>query len=507
MDIQDCIQKVAIIGGGSAGWMAAAALSKVFGGSLDIVLIESPDIGVIGVGEATIPPIRDFQSLLGIEEARFVRETKATFKLGIEFRDWWRRGETYFHPFGAYGTQKDLGYFLQYWLRCGGAEGLRPISAFSLCALAARKMRFGTASDNPSHTTYHLASAYHFDAGLYADLLRKFAIAAGVTHVQAEVTASSLHAETGFVTSVETRDGRHFEADLFIDASGFKGLLIGGAVQSPFEDWSHWLPMNSAFVAPCRRTHPLSPYTMATARTAGWQWRIPLQHRVGNGYVFCDAFTDDDTALATLLDSLEGPTLAAPRRLRFTTGRRREQWRKNVVSIGLASGFLEPLESTSLHLIQSTIQRLIEHFPDRRFSAANIDAFNRSAAAEIEHIRDFLILHYHLTERTDSPLWQYTRTMVIPDSLNHRLALFRNRGQLMLDAGELFTATSWIAVMLGQGVRPEACMPTMMLQDKAVLETGFSRLAAHLETVADALPDHEAYLRDQRLIDPTEYVG
>lgn len=506
MDTKDCIQKVAIIGGGSAGWMTAAALSKVFGRSLDIVLIESPDIGTIGVGEATIPPIRDFQSLLGMDEAQFVRETRATFKLGIAFRDWWRQGESYFHPFGVYGTQTDLGYFLQYWLQCGGPAGAHPINDFSLCALAARKLRFATASANPSHATHHLASAYHFDASLYADLLQRLAVAAGVTHVRAEVVTSSLHPETGFVTSVDTRDGRRFEADLFVDASGFKGLLIDGAVQSPFEDWSHWLPMNSAFAVPCERTQPLSPYTVATARTAGWQWRIPLQHRVGNGYVFCDAFIDDDTAQAVLLDSLEGPALATPRRLRFTTGRRREQWRKNVVSIGLASGFLEPLESTSLHLVQSTIQRLVQHFPDRRFSTANIDAFNRGAAAEVEHIRDFLILHYHLTERTDGALWRHTRAMAIPDSLDHRLALFRDRGQLQLGADELFTATSWIAVMLGQGVQPEACMPTMVLQDKTVLQTSFSRLAAHLAAIADTLPDHETYLRDHDLIAQAEHA-
>ncbi len=494
------IDRVVIVGGGTAGWMTAAALSQVLGRRVALTLVESDAIGTIGVGEATIPPIRAFHDLAGVDEAEFIRETFATFKLGIEFRNWSRPDTQYFHPFGVYGTQADLGYFLQYWLRLAELGKVADISEFSLCTLAARNNAMARPSPDAGHPLHQFSMAYHFDASLYARHLRSLSVARGVTHTLGDIVGAETDAGSGLVTGLRLKSGETIEGDLFIDCSGLRGALIDKAMGSPYEDWSKWLPMNRAIALPCERSRPLSPYTVSTAHAFGWQWRIPLQHRVGNGIVYSNDFASDDQAAETLMANLESPPAAAPNRIQFTTGRRKTPWKKNVVAIGLSSGFLEPLESTSIHLIQSSILRLIKHFPDRTFSAVNIDAYNAGAAAEIETVRDFLILHYCTTERTDSELWNYVRTMPIPDSLAHRIALFRERGQLNLTAEELFQSTSWLSVLMGQGIRPRTYMPTMAFQDDDRLAEGYARLERHLKATVSRLPDHLAYLQANGLI-------
>lgn len=494
------IGRVIIVGGGTAGWMTAAALSQVLGANVALTLVESDAIGTIGVGEATIPPIRTFHDLAGVDESEFIRECFATFKLGIEFRNWSKPDTSYFHPFGYYGTQKDLGYFLQYWLRLAELGKVADLSEFSLSTLAARKNAFARQSPDANHPLHHFASAYHFDASLYARYLRSLSVGRGVTHKLGDIVDADKDPESGFVTALCLKSGEKIEGDLFIDCSGIRGALIDKAMGAPYEDWSKWLPMNRAMAVPCERRLPLTPYTSSTALPFGWQWRIPLQHRVGNGIVYASDFVSDDTVAEALTTHIEGPALAAINRIRFTTGRRKTPWQKNVVAIGLSSGFLEPLESTSIHLIQSSILRLVKHFPDRTFSAVNIDAYNRAAAAEIETIRDFLILHYHATERNDSDLWNYTRTMPIPESLAHRIALFRERGQLNLAEEELFQSTSWLSVLLGQGIRPRSYMPTMAYQDDDVLADAYARLERHLKSTAERLPDHLEFLRASGLM-------
>lgn len=494
------IGRIVIVGGGTAGWMTAAALSQVLGRHVSLTLVESDAIGTIGVGEATIPPIRAFHEMAGINEAEFVRETFATYKLGIEFRNWSGLDTRYFHPFGNYGTQKDLGYFLQYWLRLADLGRVADIAEFSLCTLAARQNAMAQSSPDPNHPLHHFSSAYHFDASLYARYLKALSVARGVTHTLGDIVDTEKDPATGFVTALCLKSGETIAGDLFIDCSGIRGALIDTAMGSPYEDWSRWLPMNRAIAMPCERKLPLTPYTVSTAHAFGWQWRIPLQHRVGNGIVYSSDFVSDDEAAETLAANLEGPALAPANRIRFTTGRRKTPWNKNVVAIGLSSGFLEPLESTSIYLIQSSIQRLIKHFPDKTFSAVNIDAFNAGAVAEIENVRDFLILHYCATERDDSELWNYVRTMPIPDSLAHRIELFRERGQLNLAAEELFQTTSWLSVLMGQGIRPRSYMPTMAFQDDDLLADGYARLERYLKSTVARMPDHLEFLRAGGLI-------
>lgn len=493
------IRRVVIVGGGTAGWMTAAALSHVMEKNVSLTLVESDAIATVGVGEATIPPIRTFHELAGVNEADFIRDCLATFKLGIEFRNWSTINSRYFHPFGVYGTKKDLGYFFQYWLRLAELGKVADFEAFSLCTLAARRDAFSPPSPTPNHPLEHFYSAYHFDASLYARHLRDLSVRRGVSHKLGDVVDAQKNPNTGFVETLVLKSGEHIAGDLFIDCSGTRGALIDKVVGSSFEDWSKWLPMNRAVAVPCERTSPLSPYTVSTAHSFGWQWRIPLQHRVGNGIVYSTDFASDDQAAQTLTESLEGPALAELNRLKFTTGRRKSPWNKNVVAVGLSVGFLEPLESTSIHLIQSSIQRLIKYFPDKGFSKIVTDAYNKEAAAEFENIRDFLILHYNATQRDDSPLWNYTRTMAIPDSLADRIALFAERGQLDLAAEELFQTTSWLSVLLGQGIRPRSYMPTMSFQDDNLLAQGYERMKQHLRNVADRLPTHAEYLRSNGL--------
>lgn len=449
------IGSILIVGGGSAGWMTAAALANTLGRACTVSLVESEEIGTVGVGEATIPPIRTFNQMLGIDEREFVRETQGSFKLGIEFVDWGSLGNRYFHPFGPHGKPFDILSVHQQWLRARAAGDPIAFDDLSMAWQLAKHGRFTLPIADGRHVLSTFDYAYHFDAGRYARFLRKYSESRGVQRYEGKIASVAQNAENGFVTGVTLEDGRRLEAELFIDCSGFRGLLIEGALKAGYEDWTHWLPCDRAVALPCAKGGDFTPYTRSTAREAGWQWRIPLQHRTGNGYVYASRFIDDDAALATLLANLDGEVLAEPNRLRFTTGMRRKFWDRNVIAIGLSSGFMEPLESTSLHLIQAGISKLLALFPDRDFDPLIIDEYNHVARTEFERIRDFLILHYKLTTRDDSPLWRYCAAMDIPDSLQFKIDHFRRYGRHIARDMDLFGAPSWHAVHIGQGNIPE----------------------------------------------------
>jgi len=496
MDTADrAIRSIIVVGGGTAGWMAACALARTLGKACTVTLVESADIGTVGVGEATIPPIKQFNAMIGLDEAAFMRATQATYKLGIEFVDWGQRGGRYMHPFGVFGPGPDLGTFPQQYLRLRHEGLVEGIDGFSLTAQAALSGRMDRQTAEPGSPLAGLHSAYHFDAVLYAQHLRAYAERLGVRRVEGEIVDVALNGETGFVERLTLKSGEALEAELYIDCSGFRGLLIEGALQTGYEDWSSWLPVDRAVAAPCALSGPTTPYTRSTAREAGWQWRIPLQHRVGNGYVFASGFVSEDEATRTLLANLDGDLLAEPRVLRFVTGRRRRSWNRNVVALGLASGFLEPLESTSIHMVHSGIMKLLQHFPDRSFSPLIIDSYNRRISEEAEQIRDFIILHYHATERDDSPFWNQVRTMAVPDSLTERVGLFAERGLLVSRPDETFSQTSWLAVMLGQNIMPRAHNPLFDLEGKRSMASDFERLRRRIAALAEAMPGHDDYLR------------
>jgi tryptophan halogenase len=491
------IKSILVVGGGTAGWMAAAALNRSLGPNCQVSLVESDDIGIVGVGEATVPPIRDFNTLVGLDEAEFMRETQATLKLGIEFIDWGMKGNRYLHPFGTFGPGPTLGEFQQSFLALRAKGRIEDdIGAYSLCGRAMDAGKGGLRDPDPRSPLNALFTAYHFDAGLYARYLRKVCEQRGVQRIEGEIVDVIQRPEDGFVDRVRLKDGRDLQADLFIDCTGFRGLLIEGALKAGFEDWSSWLPMNRAWAVPCERVTATTPFTRSTARDAGWQWRIALQHRTGNGHVYCNDFTDDDTALQVLLDNLDGPALADPRPLRFTTGRRKKFWDRNVVALGLSSGFIEPLESTSIHMIQSGIYRLLQHFPDSRFSPVNIESYNRRLGAEVELIRDFVILHYHATQRDDTAFWRHVATMPIPDTLRQRVEAFRDRGLLYQHgADEYFSQGSWLAVMYGQGIRPIGHNPLYDYQNLDQVQAGFGRIAERWSQTVAAMPSHDDFLK------------
>ena len=486
------IERIVIVGGGTAGWMTAAALAhRLQGLPVSITLVESEEIGTVGVGEATVPHIRFFNARLGIDEADFMRRTSATFKLGIEFRNWGRKGDSYIHPFGVFGEDIEGVAFHHLWARFARAGGRDAVEAFSLPVLAARMDRFAHPDPDPESLLSTYSYAYQFDAGLYAAYLRAYAEARGVRRVEGKIKAAPQHAGTGFVESVLLENGERVAGELFVDCSGFRGLLIEQALHTGYEDWSHWLPCDRAVAVPCRSEAALSPYTRATALDAGWAWRIPLQHRVGNGHVYSSSHISDEAARDALLAQIEGEPIAEPRFLRFTTGRRRKQWDRNVVAIGLAAGFLEPLESTSIHLIQLAIGRLLDHWPDRDWDTFCAREYNRLMDLEYERVRDFLILHYHATERDDTPFWRQVRTMAVPESLAHRLDTFRKRGVVVNYRDGMFLDASWIAVYLGQRVIPEAGDPrSEALSDAglmlrlAAMRDDYARMAAQLPTQA-----------------------
>ncbi|MEP3226144.1 MAG: tryptophan halogenase family protein [Parasphingorhabdus sp.] len=491
------IDRIVIVGGGTAGWMTAAALSNIFRGSnMQIDLIESEEIGTVGVGEATIPEIMKFNGLLGIDENEFMRATQATFKLGIEFHDWHKPGQRYFHPFGVYGLDMEGISFHHFWLRARAAGDTSALEDYCLAWQAAKNGRFSKPSGPPNSPLSGIRYAYHFDALLYARFLRQYAEKLGVRRTEGKVVSVQQRSDDGFIESVQLENGDKKEAQLFIDCTGFFGLLIEKTLESGYEDWSHWLPCDSAIAAPCERTGNLTPYTRSTARKAGWQWRIPLQHRVGNGYVYASQYTSDEEARQTLVDNLEGPVLAEPRQLRFTTGKRREIWKKNCIAIGLSSGFLEPLESTSIHLIQSAISKLISLFPTGNFNPVDRQKFNQLIDQEFETVRDFLILHYKATERSDSEFWNYVRAMEIPEFLSQKLKLFEEAGRIFRDENEIFAEPSWLAVLTGQGVFPAQYHP---IADVISPEETMQRLHAIKDVIGRAsasLPMHEDFIAE-----------
>ncbi|MDP3405846.1 MAG: tryptophan 7-halogenase [Brevundimonas sp.] len=490
------VRSVLIVGGGTAGWMAAAAIQRSVGPNAEVRLVESADIGIVGVGEATVPPIRDFNALIGLDEAEFMRETRATLKLGIEFKGWGTRDSAYFHPFGTFGPGPTLGDFPGSYFALKAQNRAASLEAYSITSHAAKRGRVGARSNDPRSALSGFHTAYHFDATLYGQYLRRVCAGRGIERIEGEIVEVVQRPLDGFVDHVVLKDGRTLKADLFIDCTGFRGLLIEGALKAGYEDWSHWLPMNRALAVPCAKVRAADPFTSSTAEAAGWRWRIALQHRTGNGHVYCSDHMDDDTAREILLAGLDGEALAEPRPLRFVTGRRRKLWDRNVVALGLSSGFIEPLESTSIHLVQAGIIRLLQHWPDLDFSPVNTDGYNRRLGREIELIRDFVILHYHATERDDTPFWRQMREMSIPDSLAERVELFRDRGLLFqVGADEYFSQGSWMAVMMGQGIVPAAHNPLYDYQNLDQVAAGFDRIRQAWSTTADNLPAHEAFLK------------
>lgn len=488
------VKSVVIVGGGTAGWIAAAALAKTLGKAISIHLIESEAIGTVGVGEATIPQIRRLNAILGIDEAEFVRETNGSFKLGIEFNNWGRLGDSYLHTFGDAGINLQGIPFHHFWRRHAAKHEGSSLWDYSLHHRAAYAQKFGQVERVGRTSMTGLAYAYHFDATRYAMFLRKLSEPRGVQRTEGKVVQVNQDSETGHLTSVTLESGEDISGDLFIDCTGFRGLLIGGALNVDWQDWSRWLPADRAVTIPCERTEPLLPYTKATAHGAGWQWRIPLQHRTGNGHVFVSHFISEDEATQTLMDNLDGQPTADPRTIRFRTGRREHLWHKNVVSLGLASGFLEPLESTSIHIIQSNVSRLIELFPDTGFSEANIAEYNRVVTKEYDLIRDFLILHYKCTERTDTDFWRYCQSMDIPHSLQHKMDLFRTTGHLFRDPEDLFRESSWVQVMLGQGVRPEGWHRHVDQLSDAQLDQFMNDVQTIIAKTVDPLPRHDDFI-------------
>ena len=487
---------VVIVGGGTAGWMAAAAFSAALKPEQRRVrLIESSEIGTVGVGEATLPHLRMFNRRIGIDERDLMAKTQATIKLGIEFVDWARIGDSYIHPFGAYGSRMAGVPFHQYWLRQKKQGHAAPLEAYSLPIVAARQGKFALPVEDPASLLSTFGYAFQFDASLYAAYLRGFSEQRGVQRIEGKVVDVQLRGSDGWIESIKLADGTVITGDLFIDCSGFRGLLIEQALQTGYEEWTRWLPCDRAVAVPSRNVGPLTPYTRATAREAGWQWRIPLQHRTGNGYVYSSNFISDDAAAEKLLSRLDGEALGTPRFLRFVAGRRRKTWNRNCVAVGLAGGFLEPLESTSIYLIQIAITTLIDYLADSsRFDSRIVDAYNRWIDMEYDRVRDFLILHYHANQREDAPIWNYCRTMAVPDSLAQRMELFRHRGRVITYKDGLFLEASWLAVYLGQRIMPVGYDLLADAVDATELERRTRTMREQVAQTVSRMPTHEQFL-------------
>jgi tryptophan halogenase len=491
------LRKIVIVGGGTAGWMTAAALGRFLkNGYTQVTVIESEEIGTVGVGESTIPQINIFNRMLGLDENEFVRRTKATFKLAIEFRDWKEIGHTYYHPFGPYGVDMDGVSFHAFWLRLKAMGEAADLGEYSLQALAADQGKFMRANHQPNSPLGSIAHAYHIDAGLYARFLRDYAEDHGVRRQEGKIVEVHQRAEDGYVEAVTLQSGQRIEGDFFIDCSGFRGLLIEQTLKTGFEDWSHWLLNDRAVAVPCALGGSTQPVTRATARPAGWQWRIPLQHRLGNGYAYSSAHISEDEATAYLLANLDGEPLINPFTLRFKAGRRLKSWNKNVVAIGLSAGFMEPLESQSIHLIQVGISRLLAMFPDKRFERPDIDRYNRVMQFEYEKIRDFLILHFNATQRNDTPYWDYLREMPIPDYLADKIAVFKSYGRVFRENEELFNDTSWFAVMIGQGLEPRGHDPMADVMSDDELRAKMTGIHSVIAKSAEVMPDHMKFIAD-----------
>jgi len=483
--------QVVIVGGGTAGWMTAAALTKLLPRACNVHLVESEEIGIVGVGEATLPHIRGFNERLGIDEAEFMARTRATFKLGIEFENWARVGDRYIHPFGTFGRGQGEVGFHQYWLRMlHDGHAVEHLDDYSLACTMARMGRFALPSQDPCEISSTFNYAYQFDATLFAPFLRSIAEGLGTRRTEGRIVDVEFHGESGNIAAVVLANGERILGDLFIDCSGFVALLIGKALEEPFQDWSKWLPCDRAVAMPCRTATAVTPYTSAIAMDSGWRWRIPLQHRTGNGYVHSSEFIAEQDAMDALVSTVEGEPLANPRVLRFKAGRRERSWVKNCIAIGLSGGFLEPLESTSIYLIQAAITALVELFPEKDIAASDRDEFNRVVDVEYDRIRDFLILHYHATERSDSPFWDYVRTMEIPDTLAEKLELFRRRGRVVKYREGVFLEASWIAVYLGQRVFPEGHDMRADLPRPESLAGGMEQLRNEILQSVQGMPDH-----------------
>ena len=488
------IKKVVIVGGGTAGWVSAAVLSRTMGHALDIELVESDAIGTVGVGEATIPQIRLLLRVLGLDENDFLRHTNGTIKLGIQFNDWGRIGDSYMHAFGEVGRSLGMSTFHPYWLKNRAAGGISDLWDYSLNYQAAIANRYAHLQRLGDTGMAGLVHAYHFDATLVAGYLRNYAEKLGVKRTEGMIVDTTLRGSDGFIESLTLANGEQIHGDLFIDCSGFRGLLIEETLKTGYEDWTHWLPCNRAIAVPCESVEVLQPYTQSSAHKAGWQWRIPLQNRTGNGHVYCSDYISDDEARSVLMNNLDGEALDEPRFLKFTPGRRKKFWNKNCVTLGLASGFMEPLESTSIHLVQSGIDRLIKMFPDKGFSQVNTDEYNRQSIFEFERIRDFIILHYHANERTDSQFWIDRREMSVPVELTRKMELFRSSGQIHRDSEELFTEVAWLQVLIGQHIIPNRYHPMADQLTEQQIDQFLGTIRQAIGKAVDGLPSHREFI-------------
>lgn len=491
--MQQSVNKVVIAGGGTAGWMTAALMRKVLPSQVEIQLIESEDIGIVGVGEATIPPIQIFNQYLGLDEKEFLRETNATIKLAIKFENWYQNGKSYFHTFGAPGANVGFCSFQHYWLRAK-QEGLNAsLWDFDLNYLCCERGVFNKI--NTSNPVYEMQYAYHFDSGLYGKYLRKIAEKSGVIRTEGIIEHVQLDAKNGNISAVQLKNGQQIHGDLFVDCTGLRGLLIRKTLGVKYENWDHYLPADTALAVPTERFEQTLPYTRSIAHPVGWQWRIPLTHRNGNGIVYSSKYLDDDKAHQYLLANLDSPALDEARKISFETGRTIKQWHKNVVAIGLASGFLEPLESTSIHLIQSAIVRLLKVFPNEGINQAVIDYYNADSKEEFETIRDFIILHYHATDRQDSEFWRDMHNMAIPERLQQKMDLFAQSGGIFHDNNDIFRDASWLQVMLGQGISPQDYHPAAKVQSNEVLLDMMHKVLAAKQQPLDSMLAHDEFLR------------
>lgn len=492
------LEKIVVVGGGTAGWITAAVLARFLRARRTAIeLIESEDIGIVGVGEATVPVIRALNGLLGIDERDFLAQTQATYKLGVEFRDWARLGNVHFHFFGDFGDVIDGIAPHHHWLRLRHLGDPTPLGAYCFPYVAGKLGRFAPPANDPRSPAADYRYAYHFDAGLYARYLRAVAERHGVRRIEGKVADVRLRAQDGFIESLALADGREVSGELFIDASGFRGLLIEQALHAGYEDWSEWLPCDRAVTVACESAADLTPYTMSTARTAGWQWRIPLQHRIGNGHVYCSGFMSEEEARAQLLGSLGGRALGEPRLLKFTTGVRRQAWSRNCVAVGLASGFLEPLESTGIQLIQNAAARLIDLFPDRGFDPMLAVEYNRLTRNEYERLRDFLIAHYCVTEREDSTFWRHCRSMSLPQTLRHKLDVWTSSARVPLYSEESYQEPSWASVLLGQHLYPRRHDPFADNIEEIRLRSVMQQRRTAIRRLAEGLPAHRDFISRQ----------
>ncbi len=489
------VEHLVIVGGGTAGWMAANAIGKVFENSpMQVTVVESSDIGTVGVGEATIPEILNFNQMIGVDEQAFLKFTHGTFKQGIEFVDWHQKGESYLHPFGRYGNPIDTIPFYHHWQKMHNLAQAKPLSEYCLAVHTCIENKFARPVNVPNSPWSEISYAYHFDASLYGQFLRQHSKQFGVKHIDGKVMDVIKNTDNGYIKSLTLESGQSIEADFFIDCSGFKGLLIEQALHTGYDDWSHYLPCNSAITVASPRLDPLPPYTRATALEAGWQWQIPLQHRTGNGYVYSDKFIDDEQAQAALLQNITGEPISEPKLLRFTTGMRRKLWSKNCLALGLSGGFLEPLESTSIHLVHEGIANFLDLFPSKKPAAELIDKFNRMQVSHYSNIRDFLILHYWGTQRRDSEFWNYCRTMDIPDRLREKVDLYRSSGRILREEGELFGEVSWISVLQGQGLGATAYNPIADAIPVDALSKKMEEVYQVIKNASQPMPQHSDFV-------------